>query len=72
MESLSNQTSGSGSKLRSKLSDNYQGFITNVDVRDKYPITSKASFLIRPGKENHVTISAVNVEADEDIKIIKS
>jgi hypothetical protein len=55
----------------STVYDNFRGFVTNVDGGDKYPLTSKNSFLIKPGKENYVTLSAVRVEADTDIRSIK-
>ena len=54
------------------VSDNFRGFVTNVDVGDKYPMTSISSFLIRPGKENQITISAASVYSEQDIKPVKS
>ena len=50
--------------------DNFRGFVTVIDGGEKYPLTSKNSFLIRPGRENYVALSALRVEADKDIKKI--
>ena len=50
--------------------DNFRGFVTVVDGGDKYPLTATNSFLIRPGRENYVALSASGIEADEDIKSI--
>merc|ERR1712077_31885 len=47
--------------------DNFRGFSTVVDGGDKYPLTSRNSLLIRPGRENYIAISALKIDADEDI-----
>lgn len=52
------------------VSDNFRGFSTVIDGRDKYPLTSKNSFLIRPGRENYVALSALRVEADINVQKI--
>ena len=55
----------------STVYENFRGFVTTVDGRDKYPLTSKSSFLVRPGKENFAIISAVQATASEDIRSIE-
>jgi hypothetical protein len=52
------------------VSDNFRGFSTVIDGGDKYPLTSKNSFLIRPGRENYIALSALQVEADDNIQKI--
>ena len=54
----------------STVSDNFRGFSTVIDGGDKYPLTTKNSFLIRPGRENYIALSALSVKADEAIKKI--
>ena len=51
--------------------DDFRGFVTVVDGGDKYPLTSRNSFLVRPGKENYVALSALHIEADKKIKKIR-
>ena len=50
------------------ISDNYRGFITVVDGPDKYPLTTRKSFLVRPGKENYVAINAIRVVAESGVE----
>ena len=52
----------------STVSDNFRGFSTVIDGGDKYPLTSKNGFLIRPGRENYIALSALSVSADIGIK----
>ena len=52
----------------STVSDNFRGFSTVIDGGDKYPLTSKNSFLIRPGRENYIALSALSVKAEDDIQ----
>ena len=52
------------------VSDNFRGFSTVIDGGAKYPLTSKNSFLIRPGRENYIAISALQVQAEENIQDI--
>ena len=54
----------------SSVSDNFRGFITVVDNKNDYPITEINGFLIRPGMENHVAISALEIMGEESIKSI--
>ena len=51
--------------------DNYRGFVTMVDSKDKYPLTARQSFLVKPGRENYVAISALRVVAEDGIKPIE-
>ena len=51
--------------------DNYRGFVTMVDSREKYPLTARQSFLVKPGRENYVAISALRVVAEDGIKPIE-
>ena len=50
--------------------DEFTGFATVVDGSEQFPLTFQKSFLIQPGYENSVAISAVDVKADEDIRSI--
>ena len=52
------------------VSDNFRGFSTVIDGGDRYPLTTKNSFLIRPGRENYVALSALRVDAEETIRKI--
>ena len=54
------------------VSDNYRGFITVVDGRDKYPLTTRNSFLVRPGKENYVAINAIQVFAEPGVEKVNA
>ena len=55
---------------KSTVYDNFRGFVTSIAGGDKYPLTSRNSFLVRPGKENYVKISAIRVEAEDNTKTI--
>ena len=50
------------------VSDNFRGFVTVVDGEDKYPLTTRSSFLIRPGRENYVSITATQIYAESGVK----
>ena len=54
------------------VSDNFRGFVTVVDGPDKYPLTSRKSFLIRPGKANYVAINSIQVEAEPGVKKVNA
>ena len=47
--------------------DNFRGFSTIVDGGEKYPLTQRNSLLVRPGRENYVAMSALQIDADENI-----
>ena len=50
--------------------DEFRGFTTVVDGRDQFPMTFQKSFLIQPGYENSISLSAVDVMAEEDLRTI--
>ena len=50
--------------------DNFRGFSTIIDGGDKYPLTLRSSMLVRPGRENHVAISGVHIDTNEEIRNI--
>ena len=52
------------------ISDNFRGFITVVDGKEKYPLTSRNSFTLSPGRENYIALSAFEIYADEGLKSI--
>ena len=52
------------------VSDNFKGFITVVDDTDNYPLTERNGFLVRPGRENHVAMSALEILGDKGIRSI--
>ena len=54
----------------SSVSDNFRGFITVVDNPNDYPVTERNGFLVRPGMENHVAISALEIMGEKAIKTI--
>ena len=43
-----------------------------VDNRKNFPLTKRKSFLLEPGAENYVSISAMNIKSDEAIRKIDS
>ncbi len=52
------------------IADNFRGFVTVVGTKGSYPLTSRHSFLVKPGQENYVSLSATSVQADHGIKHI--
>ena len=50
--------------------DDFTGFVTVVDGKDKYPFTSRNGFVIKAGQENQVILKATRFDADEDTKHI--
>ena len=53
------------------VSDNFKGFVTVVDDSGNYPLTQTNGFLVRPGRENHVALSALEIHGNEAIRNIK-
>ena len=51
--------------------DNFRGFVTMVDGRGSYPLTARQSFLVKPGRDNYVAITALRVVAEDGIKPIE-
>ena len=54
------------------VSDNFRGFHTVIDGKNKYPFTSRNVLLIKSGQANEVEISATRFEADERIRPVKA
>ena len=52
--------------------DDFKGFVAVVDNRKNFPLTKTKSFLLEPGAENYVSISAMNIKSDEAIRKIDS
>ena len=60
---------GHSNKLsRATVSDNFRGFITVVDDKDKFPLVSLSSLIARPGYENEIKVSAIHLKGLEDIR----
>ena len=41
--------------------DDFKGFVTVVGDKSSFPLTKRTSFLLKPGQENYVSLSAINV-----------
>ena len=50
--------------------DDFKGFVTLVGGRESFPLTQRHSFLLKPGQQSYVAISATSVISDEGIKDI--
>ena len=50
------------------VSDNFQGFVATISSRNDFPITSRKPLMIKPGHLNIVGISAINIQADDNIR----
>ena len=50
--------------------DDFKGFVTVVGEKGSFPLTKRTSFLLKPGQENYVSLSAINVISDEAIRSI--
>ena len=50
------------------IPDNFRGFVSIVDGAADYPLTQRKGFLIRPGRENNVAISAYQVISDNNVR----
>jgi hypothetical protein len=53
---------------RATVPDNFRGFVTVVNHKNKFPLISQSNLIIRPGFENEVKVSAMQVHALEEIK----
>ena len=51
--------------------DEFMGFATVVDGPDQFPMTYQKSFLIQPGYENSVALSAVDIRSMDGIRSIQ-
>ena len=54
------------------ISDNFRGFYTVIDGRDKYPFISRNGIPIKSGQENEFLIGATRYDADKKIKHVKA
>lgn len=52
------------------VADNFRGFVAVVDGSDCYPLTARSSFLVRPGRESYVALSAIQIHAEEGIRSV--
>ena len=52
------------------VSDDFKGFVAVVDDKRNFPLTKRQSFLLKSGRENYVSISAINIKSDEAIRKI--
>ena len=52
------------------ISDNFKGFVTVVDDSNNYPQTQTNGILLRPGRENHVAMTALEIFGTEAIRSI--
>ena len=52
------------------VSSDYQGFTAAVIPPEEFPMMGLSGFQVKPGHKNQVTLSAVKVNANEDIKSI--
>ena len=52
------------------VSDDFRGFVATIGSRNKFPMTSKGSTLLRPGLYNTVALSAWTIDADKAIKSV--
>ena len=50
------------------VSDDFRGFVASVNAPNEFPMTTENAILIRPGQTNTVGITAVKVQADDDIR----
>ena len=50
------------------VKENFRGFFTLVDDRQKFPLASLATLITRPGFENYVNVGAINLEAKKGIR----
>ena len=48
--------------------DNFHGFVTIVDDKDKYPMASLSSIIARPGYESNVEVRAIHQHAHDEIR----
>lgn len=48
--------------------ENFNGFITLVEDKSKYPLVSSANMITRPGHETNIKIKAMNLEASDEIR----
>ena len=52
------------------IPEDYRGFISIVDGNENYPLTQRKGILVRPGRMNNVAMSAYQVIADENVRLV--
>ena len=50
------------------VKENFNGFVTLVDDRYKFPIVSVANMITRPGYESNIKVDAIKLEARREIR----
>ena len=50
------------------VTDNFYGFVTIVDEKNKYPMASLSKLLARPGFENNIDVTALQLQGKEEIR----
>ena len=50
------------------VKENFRGFITLVDDNNKFPLTSLTNLMARPGYENNIKVSAIKLDAKNEIR----
>jgi hypothetical protein len=50
------------------VTDSFRGFITIIDDKDKYPMATLSSLIARPGYDSNIEVTAIQLEADPEIK----
>ena len=53
------------------VTDNFYGFVTIVDEKNKYPMASLSSLMARPGFENNIDVSALQLQGKNEIRKYK-
>ena len=60
---------GHSNKLsRSTIPENFRGFVTVVDGTDKFPFVSHSNLIVRPGFENEIKVSAIQVDTLDETR----
>ncbi len=50
--------------------ENYDGFRVHVNKRTSFPLIKRQSFLVKPGQQTFVSLSAIDIKTDDDTKSI--
>ena len=52
----------------SSVTEDFQGFLTIVDDKQKFPLTSTTNLIVRPGYETNIEVSAVKIHSFDEIR----
>ena len=52
----------------SSVTEDFQGFLTIVDDKQKFPLTSATNLIVRPGHETNIEVSAVKIHSYDEIR----